>query len=428
VLRQANLYEQTTAIGPQTERLTGSVETDFLIIGAGYTGLTASIHAARAGTKTVIIEAQDIGFGGSGRNHGHCVPVLGFINPDAFIQKLGKERGERLTSLLVHSGAKVFSLVNQYEIACEAAPTGALQLAHHPASLEKLHRQAIFYQRLGIDARLLSRDEAIALTGSRAYHGGWLHPEGGHLNPLAFARGLARAALDEGAQIYTQSPAIAIKRIDGGWQVSCPQGQILAKRVGIATNAYSGTFMPPLGKSYFGVEAYALASEPIDPALRRHLLPENHNIGDNRPDVRYLRFDQGNRLIVGGLVETILGRNMGHTQNFMRRRFQELFPQLQDLRWGWSWSGRMAINLDRQPHLYHPAEGLFALVGYSGRGLPTATALGEVLGEAGCGTPVQDLPMEVTAMKRLVTAELLSFLVPRLRGPLTRLRTRARCF
>ncbi|PWC13375.1 NAD(P)/FAD-dependent oxidoreductase [Brenneria corticis] len=422
MLIQRNLYEQTSPAAPETAPLAGEHEADFVVIGAGYTGLTAAIHAAGQGTKTLVLEAEEAGFGGSGRNHGHCVPVFGFTDPQGFIEKLGRERGTRYASLLVNSGKTVFSLIERYGIDCEAAPTGALQLAHRPAAMERLKRQHDFYAELGVKPQLLDRQQVTAMTGSDAYYGGWIHPDGGHLNPLALTRGLARAAMREGAEIYTRSPALAIAREAGVWRVTCPGGSVRAKRIGIATNAYTARLFPPLGRSYFTMSAYALASEPLDPALRQYLLPGNQSVGDTRPDVRYLRFDSQNRLIVGGLIETIRGRNIEWSANFMRRRFCEIFPALQqELRWSAFWSGKLAINLDRQPHLYNPAPGLYALVGYSGRGVPLATALGEVLGEAGCGVAAKELPMAISTLRPLLAAPLLSAVVPRLRGPINRI-------
>lgn len=417
------LYEATAAPAPATTSLAGNHDADFVVIGAGYTGLTAAIHAASRGVKTIVLEAQGPGFGGSGRNHGHCVPILGFINAKSAVERLGQERGQRFTGMLVNSGKTVFSLIEKYGIDCEAAPTGALQLAHSPATIDQQKRQYETYAKLGIEGVWLDRDKAVAMTGSEAFHGGWMHPDGGHLNPLAYARGLARAAIGEGAEIYTGSPAISLAREGDAWRVTCPSGTVRARRVGIATNAYTDRLLPPLGQSYFIMTSYALASEPLDPAIRRKILPGNQSLGDTRPDVRYLRFDKDNRMIVGGLVETIRGRNVGWTEGHMRKRFAAAFPELAGVKWGWYWSGKLAINMDRQPHLYNPAEGLYALVGYSGRGVPTATALGEVLGEAGTGVPAADLPMEIAEVRRLLPAPLLSAMVPRFRGPINRIRS-----
>lgn len=418
-----SLYEDTAPAAPPTDVLTGNHDADFVVIGAGYTGLSAAIYAARHGVKTILLEAHGIGHGGSGRNHGHCVPVLGFINPKQAAEKLGAERGERYTRILADSGARVFSYIRDYGIDCEAAQTGALQLAHSPKAMPAVERQHAFYASLGKKPLLLDRDQAVRMTGSQDFHGGWLHPDGGHLNPLAYARGLARAAMSEGAALHTGSPAISIERQSGIWLVTCPQGTVRAKRVGVATNAYTGGLLPPLGKSFFTMISYAIASEPLDPKLRETIVPGNQSVGDSRPDVRYFRFDRDNRLIVGGLLEMVRGANFARTASFMTRRMQGLFPQIADIKWRWHWSGQLAINMDRAPHLYNPAEGLFELVGYSGRGVPTATALGEVLGEAGCGVPAGELPMEISELKPLAAGPILSALVPRLRGPINRVRS-----
>src|SRR5690606_35286800 len=194
-----SLYEDSAPPSPVTSQLTGAHEADFVIIGAGFTGLSAAIHAAKRNVRTIVVEGNDVGHGGSGRNHGHCVPIYGFINPQKAVKTLGRERGERYTRILADSGKRVFSLIREYNIDCEAAPTGALQLAHSPDTLDAMKRQHDFYASLGTQPKLLDREEAVAITGSDQFHGGWIHPDGGHLNPLAYVRGLARAALQEGA-------------------------------------------------------------------------------------------------------------------------------------------------------------------------------------------------------------------------------------
>jgi len=419
-----SLYEDSAPAAPDTTVLSGAHEADFVIIGAGFTGLSAAIHAASRKTRTIVIEANGIGHGGSGRNHGHCVPVYSFINPRKAIETLGVERGERLTRILADSGKRVFSLIRDYGIDCEAAPTGALQLAHSPKTMPALQRQHDFYASLGTEPKMLTRDEAVALTGSEQFHGGWVHTGGGHLNPLAYARGLAGAATREGAEIYTNSPVVKIERKGGAWLVTCPQGTVLARRVGLATGAYTAELLSPLGKSFFTMRSYAIASNPLDMDLRKTILPGNHNFGDTRHDVRYVRFDKQNRLIMGGLVEPVIGTNFNATTDFISRRVREMFPQIKTIDWRWHWSGQLDITMDRTPRLYNPQEGLYALVGYSGRGVPTATALGEVLGEAGTGVAPNDLPMPVSEMRSLNAAPLLSVFVPMLRGPINRMRSR----
>lgn len=417
----ANLYETTAPAAPATGPLDGDLETDFLLVGAGFTGLSAALRAAGDGIATVVIEAKRIGEGGSGRNHGHCVPVFGYLDPEGARARLGEERGARWTDLLVRSGEEVFRLVRKHGIACEAAPTGTLHLAHNAAAVARIERQHAFYERLGRKPILIDKAEAERLTGSPIYHGGWIHPDGGHLNPLAYARGLARAALEAGASIFTDTPALDLVRDGDRWRVKTPKGSIRAKIVAIATNGYTERFAAPLGSTYFTMDAYAIASAPIDPKLREVLLPGNHNVGDTRPDIHFYRFDAQNRLIVGGLVEPRLGTDLAHTVAYMTRRMRRVFPMLDTISWDYRWSGRLCANLSVRPQLYNPAEGLYALLGYSGRGVPTATALGAVLAEAATGRPANELPMEISPVRRLIGAPLFSALVPRIRGPYKRM-------
>lgn len=419
-----SLYQDSAPAAPETASLKGAHEADFVIIGAGFTGLSAAIHAAKRKTNTIVLEASEVGHGASGRNHGHCVPIYGFINPKKAIETLGRERGERLTRVLADSGKCVFSLIREYDIDCEAAPTGALQLAHSPKTVPAMQRQHDFYASLGTEPKMLDRDEAVAITGSEQFHGGWIHTGGGHLNPLAYVRGLARAAIREGAEVFTNSPVVKVEKKGSAWLVTCPQGTVLARRVGLATGAYTAGLQSPLGKSFFTMRSYAIASNPLDIDLRKTILPGNHNFGDTRHDVRYVRFDKQNRLIMGGLVEPLIGTNFNVTTDFISRRVREMYPQIKSIDWRWHWSGLLDITMDRTPKLYNPEEGLFALVGYSGRGVPTATALGEVLGEAGTGVAPKDLPMPISQMRTLNAAPLLSVFVPMLRGPINRMRTR----
>jgi glycine/D-amino acid oxidase-like deaminating enzyme len=417
---EANLYAETAPPPPPTEPLDGDRIADLAVVGAGYAGLSAALHAARKGLRVVVLEARTIGFGGSGRNHGHCVPVLRYLKPKRAVATLGRERGERYTRLLADSGRLVFDLVRDYAIDCEVAPTGTLHVAHHPDALHHIARQQAFYAQLGKATTLLDRAQVCALTGSECYFGDWIHPEGGHLNPLAFARGLARAAMIQGATIHTESAVTAIDRAGSAWRVTSPRGTVRAETIAITTNAYTEDLMPPLGRTFFRLPAYGIASELFDPVARETILPGNHNVGDTHRDIHFYRFGQSNRLIVGGLVEARRGRDFAYTAAHMTRRTQGIFPQIRTLRWRWHWTGYLAINLDLTPRLYRPAPRLYALLGFSGRGVPTATALGTVLAEAADGVPDDELAMPIAPVRPIPLPRILSALVPRIRGPINR--------
>lgn len=415
-------YGQTAVVPPPTAPLSGEIETDALVVGGGYAGLSAALHAAKAGLGVTLLEAGEIGAGGSGRNHGHCVPVYGYLDPAAAHAALGAERGARQVRLLADSGALVFSLIERYGIDGEAFPVGTLHVAHDAASVPRLRAQHAKYAALGKAGDWLDAAATRSATGSDAYVGGWIHREGGHLNPLAYARGLARAALAEGATIHTASPVLSLSREGEGWRARTPAGSVRARTVALATNAYTDALVPGLARSFFRLTAYGLASAPLAAPVRETILPGHHNLGDTHRDVRFFRIDAAGRLVVGGLVEPRRGRNVALTAAMMTKRMRAIFPQLDRLDWEWHWQGPLAINLDRRPHLYAPAPGLFALLGFSGRGVPTATALGSVLAEALAGTPPDELAWPVEPVRPIPGRAALSLAVPPVRGLYNRLR------
>ena len=207
------------------------------VIGAGYTGLPTALHLAKAGVRVVVIEAEEAGYGGSGRNAGHCSPIFLHHTPEQVVAALGPRFGPRMIDLQIDAGNLVFGLIEQYGIDCEGAQNGLITAAHTPSAVPACEAKCAQYTALGKAARVLDREEVASLTGSERYAGGWFHPEGGHLNPLGYARGLARAAISEGAVIHTASPVRRVVPAGTGWRVETPRGAVVADKVVIATNA-----------------------------------------------------------------------------------------------------------------------------------------------------------------------------------------------
>jgi len=178
---------------------------------------------------------------------------------------------------------------------CEAAQNGIIYAAHTPGKLTMLERRNEQYARWGKPCRMLSKDEVADKTGSDKYHGGWLHPEGGHLNPLGYARGLARAALEEGARIHTRSPVRALTPSGTRWRAETPTGAVTADKVVVATDAYTGELWPKLGAAFFMLTAFNVASAPLSENVRRTVLPYNNNVIDTRKDSQYYKLDKDGR-------------------------------------------------------------------------------------------------------------------------------------
>lgn len=394
---EPSLWAATAAPAPKTPELDESLEADVLVVGAGYTGLSTAIHLARRGVDVVVVEAREAGWGGSGRNAGHCTPTFAHHEVDEVRRMLGPEWGDRFVRLQADAAELVFGLIRDYEIDCEARQNGYLQVAHASSMMPALAKRCEDFAALGKGSTVLDAAEVAERTGSERYFGGWLHPEGGHLNPLGYCRGLARAALGEGARIYTRSPVLALKHEGGKWRARTAKGSVAADKVVIGTGAYTPPQLwPGLTDCFFVLTAYCLATQPLSENVRSTVLPANNHVGDSRRDTHFFKRDDHGRIVTAGFLEWRRGRDMAFTRELMTRRFKWLFPQLSDLEWEYCWYGDIDFVRDMLPGLYELAPGLLTAFGYSGRGVPTATAMGTVLAEYAYGTPAQELAVRVS--------------------------------
>ncbi|MFT4183613.1 MAG: FAD-binding oxidoreductase, partial [Rhizobium sp.] len=268
-------------------------------------------------------------------------------------------------------------------------------------------------------------DEVASLTGTRAFRGGWAHLDGGHVNPLAYVRELARLAISLGVEVFSQSPMTAIARNRDRWQVKTPDGEIDARVVGLTTDAYSNGAIPAaLTKGFFPLTSYAIASRPLTPEQLSTVMPSGMNFGDTHHDPMFFRIDASGRIVTGGLKEPGRGTNFDYTAAFMTRRLRGLWPVLADLQWDFMWTGIVSMALDQTPSIQKLDDGLWSLSGWSGRGVPTSAALSVAFARtledpaAGLAYWPQRTPPQVMARGLLGTA------VQLCRGPFNKLRDR----
>ena len=371
-----SLWHATAAPPPPLTPREGDDAADVAIVGAGYLGLSTALHLAEQGARVVVVEAREPGFGASGRNTGFVVPsFVTPIGPREVEAALGGARAERLCRLVGGAGERVFELVRKHRIACDATQAGWLQPAHARARLDLLERRQGDWVRHGKSLVLVDRDETARLTGLGSYHGALLDPSGGHVNPLGYARGLARAALAAGAEIRIAAPVTDIRGGRRGWVLETPRGRIVAERALLATNALTGPLAPRVARSVVPLVVHQIATRPIDPVNRGRILPGNHSLSDTRRDIFALRWTSEGRLVTGGTAALGAGAP-GRLRRSLVRRLGRLVPIAGRVEVEYAWRGLICLTRDFLPRVFEVDRGLFAAVGCNGRGLALSTALG----------------------------------------------------
>jgi glycine/D-amino acid oxidase-like deaminating enzyme len=380
--------------GDDRERppLSEAVDADLAIIGGGFSGLSTALHATAKGLSVVLLEAEIIAWGATGRNAGFVVPNFAKRDPDDIIAALGAERGEDLIRFASGSADLVFDLIRRHDIECQAEQSGWIQPAHSAAALAKIKSRAAQWASRRRPAVVMDRVETESVTGARGYAGSWTDRSGGLLDPVAYARGLADAAEAAGARIFEHSPVTAISRTGEGYRLTTATGTVRAGKVFIATNAYGGDLQPGLSRTYFPLRVFQIATEPLPHEIRQRLLPGNQSVSDTRRNLFTFRFDAENRLISGGMHVFGPGAETRVPRTIHRRLAAML--DLDDIPpIAYAWSGMAAVEADFLPHLIDLGPGLIAGFACNGRGIALTTALGREIAAWASGIPAEALPI-----------------------------------
>jgi glycine/D-amino acid oxidase-like deaminating enzyme len=309
--------------------------------------------------------------------------------------------GRRVVEAFVDSADLVFELVERHAIACDAVRAGWLQLAPDARSMKANVALAEQWQRRGVAVQVIDGEETARRVGSEAYVGAMLDPRCGSLQPLSYARGLARAALDAGATVHGASPALSLKREANGWRAATPDGAVVAETVILATNGYTDQLWPGLRRSIIPVHTFQAATEPLGENLRRSILPGGEVVTENRAvGFHYYRIDAGGRLIMGGRA-TFTEAERPRLYRVLHEVVPKLSPQLADVRWQYRWAEKLALTSDYMPRLHEPEPGVLMALGYNGHGVAPATLMGKLLADRALGMPQSDIPFPFSAVRPL---------------------------
>lgn len=359
--------------------LAGDVRADVVIVGAGYTGLSAAYHLAKAGRRVVVLEAQRVGFGASGRNGGQ----LGSgqrQDQDTLEDMLGQDHARRLWHYGEEAKALVRDLITGLEMPGVYLKSGVAHTASSQADVDDLHQYAEHMQRhYDYPHRVLDAAGCQALCPSPDYMGGIVDDGAGHLHPLNFALGLAQAAQAAGAVIYEQSRVTAL--VEGPQvRVTTDTGSVTADHAVLACNGYLGNLSAPVARHVMPINNFIAATPPLGDDARR-VLTEDIAVADNRFVVNYFRLSHDGRLLFGG-GESYGYRFPADIAATVRKPISVIFPHLRDIPIDYAWGGTLGITMRRLPYLTRVAPNILSASGYSGHGVGTATHSGMLMARA----------------------------------------------
>ena len=382
---------------PEAEPAPLPQSADVVVIGGGYTGLSAARSLARGGASVVVLDKETLGFGASSRNGGQVLTGLK-LGAHALLGRFGRERARSLFATSLAAIDFVEALVAQERIDCGFARSGHLDAAFKPAHFERFRReQELLAREFGHSVRLLPRAEQRGELGSDFYHGLMLDEKSASLHPARYVRGLAAAAARAGAKLHARTPALSIERTHPGFRVVTARGALAARDVLVASNGYTDAAAPALRRRVVPVGSYIVATRPLTLEQARAVLPRRRVVFDSKHFLYYFRLSADDRLLFGGRAQFTpsSASSTRSSAEILRRSLARVFPELADVPLEYAWSGNVCFTPDLLPRAGR-LEGVHYALGYAGHGVAMAAWLGDVMADVLLGrpdrNPFRDLP------------------------------------
>jgi gamma-glutamylputrescine oxidase len=377
----ASLASTPSALRPP---LRGDSEVDVVVLGGGIAGCSAALHLAKRGYRVALLEARFVGYGASGRSGGQTIFGLA-AGQQRLIDEVGRDDARRLFDLSVEALDVTQSLIRDYKIDCDYRPNH-LHVAIKPRHVIELKEwEQDLSENYGYQsARFLDREQLRAHVQSERYLAGLIDPRSGHLHPLKFTLGVARAAEAAGAVIYENCEVL---RYENGPQVRVhtAHGSVRCNHLILCGNAYIGKVAPSLARKILGIGTYIIASEPLGEERAQRLLPSDAAVADINWILDYFRRSADHRMLFGGRV-SYSSVQPRHLAESMRQRMVKVFPSLSDVKVAYAWGGYLDITMSRAPNFGRLAPNVFYMQGFSGHGMTLTGLAGQLVAEAVAGT------------------------------------------
>lgn len=363
--------------------LTGDVKADICVIGAGFTGVSAALHLAEAGFDVVLLEGERVGWGASGRNGGQICTAYN-KSMDEIEAVVGREGAQACWDVEVMAKNMIRERVKRHQIDCDLH-WGYLHAAVKPGHMAWVRETIEEWARYGYTetAEVDAKDTEDRVE-TKAYHGALWEKNAGHLHPLNYLLGLAKAARDAGVRIFEETPATHVKAGQAP-KITTPTGTVAAKFVVAAGNGYLGKLVPQLYRRVMPVKSFMIATEPLGDERSRTLIRDNDAVVDSNNICNYFRLSADGRMLFGGGAN-YTGLEPRDVVSFMRPKMLKIFPQLADVELEFGWGGTLGVTLNRLPHIGKTGDTLFFAHGYSGHGVALAGIAGKLIADAVQGT------------------------------------------
>ncbi|GAC1665822.1 MAG: FAD-dependent oxidoreductase [Candidatus Limnocylindrales bacterium] len=362
---------------------------DVVVVGGGYTGISAARVLARAGARVTLLEAEHLGFGGSTRNGGIVHPGYAW-GPDELVRLHGEDTGRALFRETMDGYDLVKRLIADEQIDCEFRERGFLDLAWAASHADRLRAEVETLRRFGVEAEYVPKERLHEEIGSSFYHGGLVFPRSGLLHPGKYFAGLAAAADRAGADLHEGVRATSIRRQpDGQLVVRTDRGEILTQEVVIGTNGYTDGVVPSLRRRVIPIGSFIIATEPLPDDLARSLSPKGRAFFDTKNFLYYWHISEDHRMIFGGRA-SFMPTSVDRTAAILHKGLLAVHPQLAGTRIDFAWGGNVGFTFDRMPHVGR-RDGVTYAMGCCGAGVALMTALGTAVGEWLGGGPAPAL-------------------------------------
>lgn len=390
-LRQACLWDASTTRQSTPGILRSDIKVDVCVIGGGITGLSAALNLLEHGKSVAVLEAYQVGHGGSGRNAG-LVNAGTWIRPDDVEAALGAQVGARLNKILGEAPTQVFATIKRLGIACNARNEGNLQMAHNASGVADLEARYSQWKRRGADVELLTGGKCQDYCGTPKIKAALLDRRAGTINPLGYTLGLSEAILKLGGEIFQHSAVTQLQKQDSGWLALTTTGSVRAEKIVISSGAYTEGDWLSMQKKYFRGYYYQVASEPLSGAESDNILKHGQGSWDTRKVLSSIRRDSQGRLVLGSL-----GRADNKPAWLIKKWADTIqghyYPKLGKINWQMHWTGCIDFTPDHLMKIFEPADGIIGVTGYNGRGNTTGTVVGKAMAEYLLKGQTDNLPL-----------------------------------